>query len=293
VTAVAAIPEELPAAAAPRRWLGRLWRNRNGRVGLVIVGVLVLVAIAAAAGLLPHDPLAQDPAQSMRGPSGAHPLGTDPFGRDELSRLMAGVLASLRIALVSVAMATVVGAGLGIVSGFAGGWVDRVLGRLADIGFAFPALLLALVIITALGRGWGITAVAIAIVYSPIFFRVARGPVLSLREADFVSAGRVLGFSGPRLLARHVLPNVAAPIIIQVALALSWAILTESTLSFLGLGTQPPEPSLGLMVAEGRTVVQQAWWLVVFPASAIVLAVIGLNLVGDGVRDVLDPRRRG
>lgn len=293
MTAVAAIPEELPAAAAPRRWLGRLWRNRNGRVGLVIVGVLVLVAIAAAAGLLPHDPLAQDPAQSMRGPSGAHPLGTDPFGRDELSRLMAGVLASLRIALVSVAMATVVGAGLGIVSGFAGGWVDRVLGRLADIGFAFPALLLALVIITALGRGWGITAVAIAIVYSPIFFRVARGPVLSLREADFVSAGRVLGFSGPRLLARHVLPNVAAPIIIQVALALSWAILTESTLSFLGLGTQPPEPSLGLMVAEGRTVVQQAWWLVVFPASAIVLAVIGLNLVGDGVRDVLDPRRRG
>jgi peptide/nickel transport system permease protein len=138
-----------------------------------------------------------------------------------------------------------------------------------------------------------ITSVAIAVVYTPIFFRVARGPVLSVREADFVKAGRVLGYGSSRLLLKHVLPNVAAPIIIQIALALSWAILTESTLSFLGLGTQPPDPSLGLMVSEGRTLFTQAWWLLVMPSSAIVLAVVGLNLLGDGVRDVLDPRRRG
>jgi peptide/nickel transport system permease protein len=157
--------------------------------------------------------------------------------------------------------------------------------------FAFPAILLALSIVAALGRGWINTVIAIAIVYTPIFVRVARGPVLTVRELEYVKAGRVLGFRPARLLFRHVLPNVTAPIIVQIALALSWAILTESSLSFLGLGTQPPDPSLGLMVSEARTLFARGWWLMVAPASAIVLSVVGLNLLGDGLRDVLDPTR--
>jgi peptide/nickel transport system permease protein len=146
-------------------------------------------------------------------------------------------------------------------------------------------------VLAALGRGWVNTVIAVAIVYIPIFVRVARGPVLTVRELEFVKAGRVLGFGSGRLLFRHVLPNITAPLIVQIALALSWAILTESSLSFLGLGTQPPDPSLGLMVSDARTLVTRGWWLMAAPATAIVLAVVGLNLLGDGLRDVLDPTR--
>ncbi len=272
-------------------WVRRLWRNRNGRVGLLIVGALALCGAVAAVGLLPHPPVLPHPADRFAPPSATYWLGTDQFGRDVASRVATGVLASLRVAVLSVALATVVGSACGIVAGFFGGWADRIIGRVTDILFAFPAILLALAIVAALGRGWLNTAIAIAVVYTPIFVRVARGPVLSVRESDYIKAGRVLGFSDPRLLFRHVLPNVTAPLIVQVALALSWAILTESSLSFLGLGTQPPEPSLGLMVSEARTLFDRAWWLLVFPSVAIVLSVIGLNLMGDGLRDVLDPMR--
>jgi peptide/nickel transport system permease protein len=202
---------------------------------------------------------------------------------------MQGVLVSMRVAIVAVAISAFVGSIAGISAGFFGGWADRIIGRITDTLFAFPAILLALTIVAVLGRGWVNTVIAIAIVYTPIFVRVARGPVLSVRELDYVKSGRVLGYSPPRLLFRHVLPNVSAPIIVQIALALSWAILTESSLSFLGLGTQPPEPSLGLMVSEARTLFARGWWLMVAPASAIVLAVVGLNLLGDGLRDILDP----
>jgi peptide/nickel transport system permease protein len=205
---------------------------------------------------------------------------------------MAGVLASLRVAVIAVALSALAGSMAGITAGFFGGWVDRLTGRVTDMLFAFPAILLALTIVAVLGRGWVNTVIAIAIVYTPIFVRVARGPVLTVRELEYVKAGRVLGFGSGRLLFRHVLPNVTAPIIVQIALALSWAILTESSLSFLGLGTQPPDPSLGLMVSEARTLFARGWWLMVFPASAIVLAVVGLNLLGDALRDVLDPTRR-
>lgn len=272
-------------------WVGRLWRNRNGRVGLLIVGALALVAALAALGLLPYPPVQPHPADRFAPPSSTYWLGTDQFGRDVASRVAAGVFASLRIAVASVALATVVGSIGGIAAGFFGGWLDRGIGRVTDILFAFPAILLALAIVAALGRGWLNTTIAIAVVYTPIFVRVARGPVLSVRESDYIKAGRVLGYRAPRLLFRHVLPNVTAPLIVQVALALSWAILTESGLSFLGLGTQPPEPSLGLMVSEARTLFDRAWWLLVSPSVAIVAAVIGLNLLGDGLRDVLDPTR--
>lgn len=281
------------AVAAPRRTgpsaLSRLWRNPNGMLGLVIVGLLAVLAGLTLLDVTPHPPLRQNAAARFLPPGSEYWLGTDQFGRDVASRVMRGILASLRIALFAVALSALVGSVAGIVAGFFGGWVDRVIGRVTDTLFAFPALLLALTIVAVLGRGWVNTVIAIAIVYTPIFVRVARGPVLTVRELDFVKAGRVLGYGPGRLLFRHVLPNVSAPIIVQIALALSWAILTESSLSFLGLGTQPPEPSLGLMVSEARTLFARGWWLMVAPASAIVVAVVGLNLLGDGLRDVFDP----
>jgi peptide/nickel transport system permease protein len=265
-------------------------RDRNGRIGLGVTGVLVLVAVAATFGLTPQNPLAQHTGHLLEAPSGTFWLGTDQFGRDIASRTFAGVAASLRVAVLSVTLAALVGTVAGVASGYLGGVWDQVVGRLTDVLFAFPAVLLALAIIAALGRGWLNTAVAIAIVYIPIFVRVARGPTLSVRELEYVAACRVLGFSRRRILFRHILPNVSAPIVVQVALALSWAILTEAGLSFLGLGTQPPDPSLGLMVSEARNLVTTAWWTMVFPSLAVVLAVIGLNLLGDGLRSALDPK---
>jgi peptide/nickel transport system permease protein len=251
----------------------------------------LIVSVLAAFDLTPYPPLEQNPAERFAAPSASHWMGTDQFGRDVLSRVMEGIYASLRISVCSVAIAATIGSAAGIAAGFFGRWADRSVALVTNIMFAFPAILLALAVVTALGRGWFNTVIAIAVVYTPIFVRVARGPVLSVRELDFVKAGRVLGFGRTRLLLRHVLPNVTAPIVVQIALALSWAILTESALSFLGLGTQPPDPSLGLMVSEARTLVSRGWWLMAAPASAIVIAVIGLNLLGDGLRDALDPTR--
>ena len=277
----------------PRRlgWFRRLLQSPSGRVGLVCTSLVVLAAIAATVGLLPYDPLAQHPLDQLAPPSHEYWFGTDQFGRDIFSRCIEGTKSSLRVAVLAVALAGIIGTVAGIAAGFFGGLLDAAVMRTADILFAFPAILLALAIVTALGSGWVNTAVAIAIVYVPIFARVARGPVLALREADFVRAARVLGFSTPRLLFRHILPNVAAPVIVQVTLALSWAILTEASLSFLGLGTQPPEASLGLMVSESRQLAAQYWWTLVAPAAVITVAVIGLNLLGDGLRDALDPTR--
>ncbi len=273
-----------------RQVLRGVWRNRNGRLGLLLSTFLGLLALAAVLGLTPYDPITQHPDDQLLGPSATYWFGTDQFGRDIASRTFAGIASSLRVAFVAVGIAAVIGSIAGVAAGYAGGAWDQVVGRLTDVLFAFPATLLALAIIAGLGRGWFNTAIAIAIVYIPIFVRVARGPTLSVRELEYVSAGRVLGFSGRRILFRHVLPNVSAPIVVQIALALSWAILTEAGLSFLSLGTQPPDPSLGLMVSDARNLVTTAWWTMVFPSLAIVLAVIGLNLLGDGLGSALDPK---
>lgn len=288
-------PDRAPRPAARGQgWLGRVWADRNGRIGLVLTGTLgvvaVVYALAVVVGAAPHDPVAQAPDDRLTGPSGRHWLGTDQFGRDILARTLVGIATSLRVVVVAVGLAASLGTAAGVAAGFLGGVVDQVVGRLTDVLFAFPAILLALTFVAGLGPGWGNTAVAIAIVYFPIFARVARGPTLSVRESEYVKAGRVLGFSSARLLARHVLPNVSAPIVVQVALAMSWAILTESSLSFLGLGTQPPDPSLGLMVSEARNLLTTAPWTLVAPAVAVVLSVVGFNLLGDGLRSALDPR---
>ncbi|MEP6694448.1 MAG: ABC transporter permease [Chloroflexota bacterium] len=259
-------------------------------VGLVMV--VVYVAIALTVGFLPlRDPLAVS-TQRLVGPSPEFPLGTDALGRDLLSRILFGARLSIRVAAFSVAIATVVGGVLGLVSGYVGGWVDLAIGRVLDVFFAFPAILLALGIVAALGPDPNNVIVAIAVVYTPIFARVVRGPVLALKVREFVEAARAVGATGPRIVIRHLVPNLMSTLVVQVSLALSWAVLTEGALSFLGLSAQPPAPSWGVMLSEGRQYLEFALHLALFPGLAIMIAVLGFNLLGDGLRDALDPQRR-
>lgn len=273
--------------------LRRLLSNLSGAVGLVIVILFFVIALMGIVGLTPFPPVEQHVRDRLQGPSSTYIMGTDLFGRDVTSRVMEGAANSLKVALLSVTLASTVGITLGMISGFAGGRVDNWIMRVMDIFFAFPALLLALVVVTVMGPGLTQTALAIAVVYTPIFARVARGPVLAVKQQDFVLAGRCLGMSPARLLFRHIFPNTLAPLIVQMSLALSWSLLTEAALSFLGLGTQPPAASWGLMLSENRAIAEIAPWLIIFPGIAIMLGVMGFNLLGDGLRDVLDPRMRG
>ncbi|MEN9516393.1 MAG: hypothetical protein RLZZ159_259 [Actinomycetota bacterium] len=278
--------------ALGKDWVHYYFKSTSGVIGLFLVAIMVTLSIISAFNLAPIDPLEQNPIDALKGPSGTYWFGTDQFGRDIFSRSIDGMSRSLSVALLSVGIAALVGVFLGVIGGFFGGWLDNLVVRASDVIFAFPAILLALAIVNSLGNSWIDTSIAIAIVYTPIFIRVARGPVLTVKEMDYVKSVRVLGFSTPRILIRHVMPNVLAPIVVQVALSLSWAILTESGLSFLGLGTQPPDASLGLMVSEAQPLAAFAWWSLFFPSLFITVVVVGLNLVGDGLRDALDPARR-
>lgn len=268
------------------------FQSTSGVVGAVLLLFMVIVSLVSVFKLTPHDPLYQDVANILHKPSGTFFFGTDDFGRDVFSRTLDGMRRSLTVSITAVSLATIVGVSLGVIAGFVGGWFDQLIARVSDIFFAFPAILLALAIVASLGNAWYDTALAIAIVYTPIFIRVARGPVLSVKEMDYVKASRILGYSSPRIIRKHIFPNVFAPVVVQIALSLSWAILTESGLSFLGLGTQPPNASLGLMVAESQPLAAFAWWTLAFPSIFITIVVVGLNLVGDGLRDALDPARR-
>jgi len=284
---------QLPLGAEPHRGLvASLWHSGSGKIGCVLVGIVVAAAIAAAVGGTPYSPLLQNPAASLKAPSLAHPFGTDQFGRDVLSLVLQGLSVSLEIAVVAVAIAGVVGTLGGIVAGFLGRWSAVLIMRITDMLFAIPAILLALAIVTALGPGWLNSALAIGIGYVPIFVRVVRGPVLSLRQAGYVRAGRVLGYSRRRLLFRHILPNVAGIVAVQTSLALAWSVLAEASLSFLGLGPPPPTASLGEMVSQSSSLAATAWWTLAAPSVAIVVAVIGFNYLGDGLRDAVDPRAR-
>ncbi len=288
--AAAAIPADTLTTITPPGTLARLVKNRSGLVGLILIALFVTTSLLGALGATPYPPLEQHAPDRLTGPSETYWLGTDLFGRDLTSRLMKGGTNSLRVAITSVTLATVIGTLLGITAGFVGGLADNVIMRAMDVFFAFPTLLLALLVVAVLGPGLDNTIFAIAVVYTPIFARVARGPILSLKEMEFVTAARCLGISETRILFRHVLPNTMAPLIVQISLGLSWSLLTEAGLSFLGLGTQPPEPSWGLMLSESRSLAEIAPWLMLFPGLAIMLGVLGFNLLGDGLRDVLDPR---
>lgn len=275
------------------RTVKQILRTYSGLLGVAIVVLYVLVAILGALGLTPHPPLEQYRADRLQGPSSEYWMGTDLLGRDVASRIIKGGTNSLYVVLGSVALATVVGTSIGVVSAYAGGLVDNIAMRVMDVFFAFPAVLLALLIVTVVGAGLNNTILAIALVYTPIFARVSRGPVLALKETEFVEAANCIGMRHARILLRHILPNTMAPIIVQISLALSWALLTEAALSFLGLGTPPPEPSWGTMLSESRGIAEIAPWLLFFPGLAIMISVLGFNLLGDSLRDALDPRMRG
>ncbi len=288
--------ESLPVTGKPPSWrrtARRLLSTPSGLIGAIIVSLYIAIAACGAVGLTPHPPLAQKPIDRLQGPSSEYWMGTDILGRDVASRVIKGGTNSLYVVVLSVSLATFAGTLIGITAGFAGGFVDNIAMRIMDIFFAFPAILLALLVVTILGSGINNTVVAIAIVYTPIFARVARGPVLSLKETEFVQAANCIGMRSWRVLLRHILPNTIPPIIVQVSLALSWALLTEAGLSFLGLGTPPPEPSWGQMLSESTGIAEIAPWLLFFPGMAIMVSVLGFNLLGDSLRDVLDPRMRG
>ncbi|MEX2536831.1 MAG: ABC transporter permease [Trueperaceae bacterium] len=272
--------------------LGRLWRNPVGFLGFAIC-VLVVSAALLAPLLSTHDPLAQEISDRFEGPGALYLLGTDNFGRDLFSRLLFGFRTSILVAFGAVGLAASAGSLIGLVAAYLGGWTDRILMRLMDVLLAFPIILLAIAVLAVLGPGSVNTALAIGIVYLPIFARLARAPALSILSWDYVSAARALGARGPRIVLRHVTPNVLAPLLVQATLSLSTAILVEASLSFLGLGTQRPTPSLGLMLSESRDFMLLSPWASVFSGLAILLASLGFNLFGDGLRDLLDPSLRG
>ncbi len=257
-----------------------------------VVLVAVLFVAVAAQWITPFGINDIDVPSALQGPSGSHWFGTDELGRDVLSRVLVAIQASMRVAVVSVAFAAAVGVTIGVVAGYRSGWVDTVVMRVVDVMFAFPVLLLALAIVAILGPGITTTMLAIGIVYTPIFARVARASTLSVRLEPFVSVSRTMGTGDGYILTRHILPNIAGPLIVQLSLSLAFAILAEASLSFLGLGIQPPQPSLGRMIFDAQGFVTLAWWMAVFPGAAIFVTVLAFNLFGDGLRDVLDPKQR-
>jgi peptide/nickel transport system permease protein len=261
-----------------------------GVLGLALIGLLLLVAVGAPF-LAPHSPVTQS-FKRLLPPGGPNPLGTDEFGRDMLSRIVFGSRISLQVGVIAVGVALVLGGTLGLLSGFFRGVVDTLVQRAVDILLAIPGVILIIAISGVVGPSMGTSMIAIGIVYSPAFARVIRGSTLAVVHEQYVEAARATGAAPWRLVARHVLPNVLAPVIVQVSLSFSTAILAEATLSYLGLGTQPPNPSWGTMLASGRKYLDLAPWLTVFPGIAIMLAVLGFNLLGDALRDALDPRVR-
>ena len=272
------------------RILKAIFRHPSGRIGATIIGIYFFAAILGLIGLTPHDPLKAFPIDRLKPPSATYWMGTDLLGRDTFSRLMLGIGQSFVVAFASVALATFAGTVIGLFAAWWGRFWDNALMRLMDILLAFPAILLALLIIAIVGPGPLTSITAIGIVYTPIFARVVRGPSLSLKRREFVDAARTFGSSQGFILSRHLLLNLVAPLTVQVTLALAWALLTEAGLSFLGLGTQPPAPSLGLMLSESRNLMQHAPWLMFFPGLVIMFGILGFNLTGDALRDILDPR---
>ncbi|MDX1658388.1 MAG: ABC transporter permease [Nitriliruptorales bacterium] len=284
-----------PPAVDPRsRWrqiLDLLVSNRLALFAMVVLG-LVLLAAVFGPWLAPfgvNEVIVQDRLQA---PGLDHIFGTDELGRDVFSRVLLGARASLVVGVVAVGISLTAGTLLGLIAGFYGGKTDDFIMRGMDVLFAFPAILMAIAVLAILGPGLVNAMIAIGIVYTPIFARITRGSVLSVREEVYVRAARSLGARDARLIGLHILPNVAAPIIVQTTISLAFAILSEAALSFLGLGVQPPAASWGRMLAEGRGFIQQAWWMAVFPGLAIFVTVLSFNLIGDALRDVLDPRQR-
>jgi len=263
---------------------------------VTVVSAVVLLAVTVIAfigpWIAPYGVNKTNVVNALQPPSGEHWFGTDDLGRDIFSRVLVATQVSLKVAVVSVAIALVAGLLIGVIAGYRGGWLDMVLMRVVDVMFAFPVLLLALAIVAILGPGLTTTMLAIGVVYTPIFARVARASTLSVSVEPFVQVSRTMGTGNGYILARHILPNIAGTLIVQTSLSLAFALLAEAALSFLGLGVQPPQPSWGRMLFDAQGFLGQAWWMSVFPGAAICLTVLAFNLAGDGMRDVLDPKQR-
>lgn len=266
--------------------------NPLARLGLWILLGLIVAAVFAP-WLAPHDPFEQQLGQGLRGASAGHPLGQDRLGRDLLSRILYGGRVSLMVGFTVVTVSLVIGLAVGAVAGYAGGWLDEVLMRAVDILLAFPGLLLAIALTAVLGPGLDHLVFALCLLGWVGYARIVRGQLLSVREREYVQAVRALGAGGVRVIVRHLLPNIAAPILVEATFNLSSVILAEAGLSFLGLGIQPPRPSWGSMLSEGRQFLLLAPHLIVYPGVALALAVLGLNTLGDGLRDALDVRDAG
>ncbi|MDG4766747.1 ABC transporter permease [Solwaraspora sp. WMMD406] len=274
-----------------RRVFAVLLRNRLAVAGLVVLAGLAVVA-AFGAMLAPYDPNAVDVPGRLAAPSPDHLFGTDNLGRDVFSRVLVGARVSLRVGFVAVGISLTAGLVIGLVAGFYSGPADSLLMRTMDVLFAFPAILLAIAVLAILGPGITNAMIAIGIVYTPIFARIVRAATTVVATETYVRAARAIGASDLRILLRHVLPNITAPVIVQTSLSLAFAILAEAALSFLGLGVQRPDPAWGRMLAEGREFVSQAPWMGIFPGLAVFCTVLAFNVVGDALRDALDPRQR-
>jgi peptide/nickel transport system permease protein len=276
-----------------------LWRDARSKlfhdhaavVGLIVIFLLVVVAIVAPA-IVPHDPNDQSFRHKLEPPSSVNWFGTDEFGRDIFSRVLIGTRVALWVGIMPVLIAGLVGVTLGLVAGYYGKTIDHVVMRVIDVVLAFPWLLLAIGIMAILGPGINNVIVAVAIVYVPAFARIVRGSVLSIKEKEYIEAARSIGQPNPQIILRHVLPNAVAPIIVLATLSIGQAIIYAAGLSFIGLGTQPPDSDWGVMLASGREYLRDGPWLGFFPGFAILITVLAFNLFGDGMRDALDPRLR-
>jgi peptide/nickel transport system permease protein len=290
--APAIVVAQAPIRRRPIAMLGLVRRNRGVIVGLILVMALFLAALLAPV-LSPHNPIATAPDDAYLPPlSPGHPLGTDELGRDQLSRVLWGARVSLPVAFVAVAVGLFAGGLVGLVSGYGGGAADLFLMRLVDALLAFPALILAIALVAALGPGLRNAMIAIGIVAIPVYARLVRAVVLQLKQMEFIVATRAIGATPARAIVRHLIPNLMNPILVQVTLSAGFAILAEATLSFLGLGAQPPTPDWGQMITTGRTFLPNDPWLAIVPGVAISITVYSFNLLGDSLRDALDPRLR-
>lgn len=273
---------------ARHAWLRQLLRDKKAAASAVVLLVLIFTAVFAEF-LVPYDPNAMD-YEMMVTPSISHPLGTDDLGRDLFSRIIQGTRISLFVGVSTVAISLVLGVLMGLAAGYYGGWIDMIIMRYIDIQWAFPNFIIAVYLVAVFGAGLSNIIVAISLAFLDDFARLTRGMVLTLKESQFVDAARVMGASDWRIMLRHILPNAAAPLIVQATVSVSYAILGEAGLSFLGLGVEADTPTWGLILSESRSFISRAWWVGVFPGLAIMITVLSINFLGDALRDILDVR---
>ena len=279
---------EQPSLPQRPRAYQQLLRDKRAIASMLLLGTIILSTLFASV-ISPYDPLSQE-FDILQPPSSAHPLGTDDLGRDLFTRILIGARVSLFVGVVAVTISMLLGVAMGVLSGYYGGWIDTIFMRYIDLQWAFPNFIIAVYLVAVFGTGLENVIVAIVLAFLDDFARITRGMVLSIREEEYVLAARSMGASDARIMLRHILPNAIAPIIVQATLSVSFAILAEAGLSFLGLGVKPSTPTWGLIISDARSFFSRAWWLGIYPGLAIMITVLSINFLGDALRDVLDVR---